>query len=136
MKAQTAERLLVLMLRFFGATGLLATIFVLIPFSWMDAIHAKLGLGSMPPGPIVQYLARSLSAFYAIVSGVMLVASFDVARYRPILIYLSLAVVMLGCALFFIDLTAGLPLAWIALEGPPTALVGLLCLWLLRKIAV
>jgi len=48
----------------------------------MDGIHHYVGLGEMPKSPIVNYLARSLSAFYAMLGAFTLFISFDINRYR------------------------------------------------------
>lgn len=55
------DRLLPLLLRVFGTSSLLATIFVAAPRAWMRDIHAALGLGAFPDTPVVWYLARSTS---------------------------------------------------------------------------
>ena len=61
-----ADTVLVILLRYFlGIPGLFALVAVVMPLSWMAATHRWLGLGEMPTGPVVEYLARSVSAFYA-----------------------------------------------------------------------
>ena len=72
-----AEDALRWFLRLVGAFSLLALPCALMPFSWMDATHRWLGLGTLPSEPIVAYLARSLSLFYALLGGLLWVASFD-----------------------------------------------------------
>ena len=62
----TADKVLVVLLRCLGVGSLFALVPVVMPFSWMAATHRWLGLGEMPTGPVVEYLARSLSAFYAL----------------------------------------------------------------------
>ena len=74
----------------------------------MVATHERLGLGAFPDPPITIYLARSLSAFYAIVGGLLL--------------------------LFFIDRSAGLPPMWSLGEGPFVAVLGLVMSWLVRAV--
>jgi hypothetical protein len=128
------ERGLVAFLRFFGCMTLLAVYAVVQPRSWMAATHEWLGLGALPEGPIVSYLARSLSAFYALLGGALVLFSTDVRRYRPALVYVSTAIVLLGVALFFIDLNAGLPSSWIWGEGPLTIVLGLVMGWLVRSV--
>jgi hypothetical protein len=59
---------------------------VFMPMSWMAATHRWLGLGEMPAGPIVEYLARSQSAFYALVGVLCLVMASDLDRYRPLVL--------------------------------------------------
>ena len=117
-----------------GSFSLLALIFVAVPYSWMDAIHFRLGLGNLPDGPIVGYLARSLSAFYALSGGLFWVVSFDLSRYRQVLIYLGCAVTFLGVALLIIDWSVGMPLFWKLWEGPFVIVFGLVILMLSRDI--
>ena len=65
----TAESALKLMLRIVGGVSLLSAIFVIAPYSWMDSIHRWMGMGELPNAPVVGYLARSASAFYALLGG-------------------------------------------------------------------
>jgi len=126
----THERLLRLFLRILGASSLLAMIFVAVPYEWMNQIHAWLGLGQLPSHPVVGSLARSTSAFYAMLGGLLWVLSFNPSRYRPVLLYLGLAIVTFGLILFLVDLAEGLPLLWRLWEGPADALFGVVILWL------
>ena len=132
MTADRATRLLVLLLRLFGVSSLFALIFVAAPHGWMRAIHTWAALGTMPDAPIVWYLARSTSAFYAIVGGLFLLVSTDLERFRPVLVYLGWAVVLLGVALLVIDTVEGLPLSWTLWEGPFVVIFGVAMRWLLR----
>jgi len=109
--------LLQLLLRLFGTSSLLALIFVAAPRGWMLDIHADLGMGDMPDAPVVWYLARSTSAFYAMLGGLFWTLSFDPVRYRPVLSYLGAAIVCFGLALFVIDYLEGLPAFWWLWEG-------------------
>ncbi len=61
-----ADKALVFLLRLVGVSSLLALAAVFMPVSWMVATHRWLGLGEMPVTPVVEYLARSLSACYAL----------------------------------------------------------------------
>ena len=126
------ERALRLVLRIMGSSSLLALIFVAAPYSWMDRIHQALGLGRLPDEPIVGYLARSTSAFYALVGGLLWVVSFDLRRYRGIVTYLGVAIALFGVALFFVDLSEGLPFLWTVWEGPFVVAFGLTMWWLVR----
>ena len=134
MQVSAAELLLKWVLRIFGASALAALVFVVAPYSWMDAIHQWLGLGGLPREPIVGYLARSTSAFYAMQGGLSLVVSFDLRRFRPVLIYLSTVTVGLGLALGVVGWAVGLPRWWWLWEGPLDALLGLLILLCARRI--
>jgi hypothetical protein len=106
------ESLLKLFLRVLGTSALTAAFFVCVPDAWMDAIHRQLGLGKLPDAPIVSYLARSTSAFYAMLGGLLWVVSFDLRRHRVVLRYLGLAILAIGLALFVVDWQAGMPLWW------------------------
>ena len=72
-----SDKALVILLRFVGVGALFALVAVFMPFSWMAATHRWLGLGEMPTGPVVEYLARSLSAFYAVMGALCLVVAAD-----------------------------------------------------------
>ncbi len=106
-----------LFLRIIGTAALLAFVAVVMPYSWMNAIHKWLGMGQLPAEPIVGYLARSTSAFYALLGGLMWVVSFDLHRYRPVLIYVGAAIIVFGGALFAVDMLEGMPLWWTVGEG-------------------
>ena len=97
--AQTAGRALTLLLRVMGCSSLLALIFVVAPESWMSAIHAELDMGSLPTAPVVGYLARSTSAFYAVTGGLFLVVSNDLVRHRAVLLYLGRVMGLFGIVL-------------------------------------
>lgn len=121
-------------LRVMGSFSLLAIPFVFVPRATMEAIHAQLGIGELPRAPIVGYLARSLSAFYALVGGLLWLLSFDPERHRSVLIYLGSAIALMGGALLFIDLYEGLPAVWTWWEGPFVALFGATILLLARRL--
>ena len=112
------DRFLKLFLRIIGSVALLALFPVVFPYSWMNAIHQWLGMGQLPSQPIVGYLARSTSAFYALLGGLFWVASFDLHRHRMVLCYFGVVIVIFGAALFVIDLLEGMPLHWSLTEGP------------------
>ena len=61
-----SKRLLKLILQINGGVMSMALFAVFLRHDQMAAIHEWLGLGNFPEGIIVDYLARSLSAFYAI----------------------------------------------------------------------
>ena len=92
------ERVLCFFLRWVGGVSLLALVAVFMPYSWMDTIHQALGMGTLPAVPIVGYLARSLSLFYALMA-VGLAMIFGVLKVVNRI--LSLAVAGLGAYLVF-----------------------------------
>ena len=94
-----SDQPLKLLLRAIGSASLLALIFVFVPYQAMDAIHRWLGMGPLPDQPVVGYLARSTSAFYAMLGGLLWLVSFDLRRHRRVLIYLGVAISLFGVAL-------------------------------------
>ena len=129
-----SEPFLRLFLRAVGAVAALAAFCAVMPYSWMNATHQFLGMGVLPDKPVVGYLARSTSAFYALFGGLFWVLSFNLVRYRPVLLYMGAATVALGLLLCGVDRVEGLPLFWRAVEGPIDTAFGLIILWLLRGV--
>ena len=128
-----ADQVLVILLRYlFGIPGLFALVPVVMPFSWMAATHRWLGLGEMPTGPVVEYLARSLSAFYAVMGALCLVVAADLERYRPLVRFLGVAFALMSVAFLGVDLAAGMPWWWSASEGPGGVVCGTLLFVLAR----
>jgi hypothetical protein len=121
------------LLRVVGAAALLAIPCALMPYAWMDGVHRGLGMGPLPDAPIVGYLARSTSAFYGLLGGLLWAASSDLERFRPILRYLGAAMVVFGLFLIGVDWVEGMPLFWRVWEGPFNVAFGAAILWLARR---
>lgn len=83
---------------------------------------------------MVDYLARSVSAFYAMAGGLAWLVSGDLGRHTRVVAYLGWMGVVFGLAVLAIDLVAGLPAFWTAVEGPATVVLGLVVLILVRKL--
>jgi hypothetical protein len=127
------DRALVVLLRLIGAAELAALPFVFAPMAWMNAVHDQLlGQGALPDRPVVEYLARHLSALYAIHGAVFVVLSFDLTRYRPLVRVLGWSHLALGVALGWTDCSAGFPWGWALSEGTIVAVCGGLLLALAR----
>jgi len=124
------DHFLRLFLRIIGTASLFAVVAVVMPYSWMNTIHQWLGMGQLPTEPIVGYLARSTSAFYALFGGLLWAVSFDLQRHLLVLRYLGAAVILFGAALFAIDLLEGMPLYWSLCEGPIDIGFGIVILYL------
>jgi hypothetical protein len=132
-----ADQVLVILLRYlFGIPGLFALVAVVMPVSWMVATHRWLGLGEMPTAPVVEYLARSVSAFYALLGALCLVMASDLERYRPLVRFFGVALALLGIVFTGVDVIAGMPWWWTALEGPGAVPVGALVFYLARPASV
>ena len=127
-------RALQLFLRAIGSVALLAIFAVFMPHSWMKAVHGWLGMGTLPNDPIVGYLARSTSIFYALLGGLFWVLSFDLQRHRLVLGYLGVVVVLFGLVLTGVDLLEGMPLFWTVGEGPVNMVFGIVILVLRRDV--
>ncbi len=112
-------------LRLLGLAAMFAIVAVFMPMPWMAAVHKYLGLGEMPEGPIVEYMARSLSAAYVALGFILWHVSFRVAENLRLVRLLGVAFTLLGAVLWWIDGKAGMPMAWILQEGPPAILAGL-----------
>ena len=112
------ERTVQLLMRAVGSVALLAIPCALMPYSWMNAVHQWLGMGQLPSEPVVGYLARSTSAFYALIGGLLWVVSFDVRRHWPVVRYLGVAIILIGLMLLAVDLIGGMPWWWCLVEGP------------------
>jgi hypothetical protein len=111
------RRALVWMLRGIGILSLSALGAVFIPHAWMDAIHRAIGLGELPDLPVVEYLSRSLSLFYAWLGIVPLYAARDIERHLGLIRLFAasgLAVCVIQTA---IDFAAPLPLWWTLAES-------------------
>jgi urea transporter len=99
----------------------------------MAATHARLGLGEFPRAPVVDYLARSIAALYGFHGVLVLIVSTDPIRYRPIVWFIAVMNVFFGLMIVAIDLHAGLPAFWTALEGPPIVAFGVVIAVLNRR---
>lgn len=106
------QRYFKLFLRIVGSTALLAIVGMIMPYSWMDAVHQWLGWGELPSEPVVGYLARSTSALYAVIGGLLWVVSFDPIRHRSVVVYAGAVFLILAVALTVVDVVEGLPLYW------------------------
>jgi hypothetical protein len=126
------DKALVLLLRFLGIGSLFALAAVFMPTSWMAATHRWLGLGELPTAPVVEYLARSVSAFYALFGALFLVLAADLERFRPLVRFLGVVLALQGVVFIGIDLAAGMPWWWSAFEGPPEIALGALLFLLAR----
>ncbi len=129
---ETRHRILRFLLRVIGSAALLAIFAVVMPYTWMNAIHKALGMGTLPDDPIVGYLARSTSAFYAWLGVLFWLVSFDLRRYRPVVVCLGGVMLAMGLVLSVVDWVEGMPRFWSLQEGLENIAFGLAILWLAR----
>jgi len=132
--ANRYEKALALLLRLDALLLLSALIPSMMPFAWMQEIHALLGLGELVESPLIAYLTRSLSAVYAMHGAVQLFVSFDVRRYMPVVKLLAGLAIVFGLWITGLDVVVGMPLFWIASEGPVVFLLGSVALWLTTRV--
>ena len=126
----TDHRVLIILLRVGGVLACTAIIASVMPTTWIAATHRWLGLGDFPDAPITQYLARSLSAFYAMHGALALFLSRDVVRFAPVIRCWGAMLMAMGCVLLATDLSAGLPIWWTIAEAPFALVFGAALVWL------
>jgi hypothetical protein len=108
-----ADDTLKLLLRLIGCICLLGLISMWMPRSWIETGHHWLGWGDFPTAPIAEYLARSVSALSAFYGGLLIVLSFDVRRYAPLIRYQALAIMTLSACGVIVGTSAGLPMWYV-----------------------
>ena len=128
------QRILVILLRFGGCVTGSAFFAVFLPVEWMASTHHDLGLGEFPRVPLVDYLTRSLAAFYGFHGVLLFIVANNPVQYKGIVRYIGWMNIALATLLVFIDLHAGMPLWWTASEGPPVGVIGILILYLSRSL--
>ncbi len=127
------DRTVIFLLRITGIAMLTALVFCVCPFSWMQAIHERMGLGTLPDLPIVRYLTRSLSGMYAYLGALLLYLAGDVRRHRGTLLFLSVTGLFFSVGIIVLDSAVGMPLFWTVTEGPLTLLLCAILLFLLLR---
>jgi len=128
------ERILKLILQINGVVMASAVFAVFLSHDQMAAIHQWLGLGEFPDAKIVDYLARSLSTFYAMIGVLYIALARDIHVYASIITLAAWASICFGVASIIIDLQLGFPAWWTWGEGPFVIVYGAVVLWLQQKI--
>jgi hypothetical protein len=121
-----------LLLRIGGVVTGSAFFAMLLPVEWMASTHERLGMGTFPRAPVVDYLARSVAAFYGFHGVLLFVVAQDPVRLRPIVTYLAAFNIIFGVMLIAIDVYAGMPAWWTTSEGPVVIVIGIM-LTILRR---
>ncbi len=134
MTAERAERWLKLLLRGLGVATGLGILAMIMPTSWIDACYRRVVAEPKEIGPVFLYMARSLSAFYALFGGLLILASFDVRRYAAVIHYLACVCIFASVAVTALDAALGLPWWWTVFEAPPLLPAGILMILLLRTV--
>ncbi len=122
------------LLRLTALALLAALVGVFLPRAWMVEAQTAMGMTTPDDGPVFDYLARSTSAFYVLVGGLLWLIAGDLIRYRPVIAYLAVVAVCFGIGVTLVDLYVGMPWYWTWSEGPGTVALGLVVLALLRDV--
>jgi hypothetical protein len=125
--------LLKIVLRILSILLMFGFVGVILPHETMARLHHQLGLGNMPEGPIVSYLARSVSLFYAFHGVILYYLSGKPEKYLGFLTFYLWASYPFGIALLFIDIHAGMPSYWTYSEGPMLFVLITFLLMLVRR---
>ncbi len=121
------------LLRAIGVLDLLSFAAVIMPRSFMSAVHAHLQLGPLPAEPIVGYLALTASMFYGFCGVLLLYLAADVVRHREVIRFLAGCGMAVGGIVLLIDLAEGMPVWWTLLEGPVCGALAAVVWWLAGK---
>lgn len=127
------ERWLKWTLRVIGLLDFVAISAVFAPREWIANSHQWLGLGEFPSQPIVGYLARCTSVWYASYGLLLWFISFDTQKYSFLITCLGCTLFLQGLIIVGIDTTEQMPGWWIAIEGPCCSGLGAILLLLNRK---
>jgi len=92
----------------FGVSGLLAAVPAVMPRSWLVAAVAHAEPGT-PVLLLVEYLARSLSAMYCLLGGIMCLCAREPLRHAPIIRWLGGFAAVAGTAACILILLAPYP---------------------------
>ena len=117
-------------LRLVGLTEIFAFGAAVMPRTWMEDAHRSLGLGELPDSPVVNFIIRQTSFTYGLHGLALWLISWDVVRYRPLVILTGFGYLLAGPAFFAIDYTSGMPWWWIVGDGGACLLIGAVILWL------
>lgn len=127
------ERILKLVLQINGWIMATAVFAVFLSHDQMATIHQWLGLGKFPDAKIVDYLARSLSGFYAILGVLYIALARDIHAYASIIALAAWVSICFGIGSIIINLQLNFPLWWTWGEGPFIILYGMVILWLQKR---
>jgi hypothetical protein len=124
------DRRLKWFLRLVGIADLLAVVVVFLPTEWLGWAHEAVGLGALPQGRIVGYLARSTSLLYGIHGAMLLVLAVDVGRYRALIRWYGRVIALAGALLIGVDIAESMPVWWTVFEGAAVVGIGVVILTL------
>ena len=125
---------LVLLLRLTAVGCALAIFAVFMPRDWMAWCHDRIVPGGFPQGPVIDYLARSVSLFYAGLAVILWLAAADVRRYAPLIRLLAIAGIVFGVIITTSNVLTGMPRFWQVGEALSIFPICIIVLWLRRRL--
>jgi hypothetical protein len=129
------EKLQAWLLRITGATEVLAFIAVVMPRAWMESSHAWLGMGTMPDGPLMDFMIRQASYVYGMHGVSLWVLATDVKRFRKLITFNGISFLLAGPVFFLIDYATGMPIWWMVSDSLTCFVLGVALLWLNQRIS-
>ncbi|HTN75211.1 MAG TPA: hypothetical protein VL096_08190 [Pirellulaceae bacterium] len=127
-----AERALRGWLQFAGVVCASAMVAVVMPLPWHAIIHDWLGLGELPDAPLVEYLARGMSAMCSFYGLLLIWLARDVRRYAELIRFQTLILMVISLCSTLALWNSGMPPWWIYGDAGSVWTSGLITLWLLR----
>ncbi len=112
-------KVLRLVLRLGGSVEILAFLAVVMPRAWMESTHEWLGLGTMPPLPVLDYMIRGASFTFGLHGVLLWILARNLDRFKSIIIFTGASYVVAGPVFFAVEHSAGIPLWWTV--GDPLA---------------
>lgn len=132
-----AEFALRWLLRFAGVVCLCALLAAFLPTNALSKWQTTLGFANSQLGPLEEMLARYGAMLCAGQGGLWLLLSINVHRYRAIIVYQSIFVVVLAVATFAMAWRQNLPLIWFIVDVASCsslAIIALSCVaWMSRE---
>ncbi|MDG2221190.1 MAG: hypothetical protein P8L85_07420 [Rubripirellula sp.] len=121
---------LIRVLQAVGSVSLLAFAAAVMPMQWIVEAGQWLGFDPFPDSPLTFYLARNLSLLYGYIGALLLLVSWDLDRYRPLVWYIAVGTMSFGLLQIVVDSMSGMPSWWTVGESVSTFLGGVLLYFL------
>ena len=102
---------------------------VFAPHLTVEKLSWLVGFGQPPKTPLLAYLAAGGSFIYLALSAMLWMISRDVARYRPLVIFMAYVCLIGGPAYWWIDSRVGMPQWWMLMDALTCTVAGVGLLW-------
>ena len=133
MNANPKDWYLIRVLQAVGSLSLLAFVASVMPTQWIVEAGQWLGFDPFPDSPLTFYLARNLSLLYGYIGVLLLIVSWDLERYRPLVWYIAVGTMSFGLLQLVVDSMSSMPRWWTVAESVSTFLGGVLLFFLGAK---